>query len=123
MLRLVSLIVLTVVLVASPSLAQESKPSEKEKAPKKTVSGEVSAVGKDSLSITSGGKTWTFVVGKKTRVLANGEKAKKDNQSKEAKAQSETRPITELVKAKQSVEVTYRERKGALHAGMVKIRS
>lgn len=119
MLRRLVVAVLALLVVATISLAQEEKPEKKEKAAKKVVTGEVSAVTKDSLTILEKDQKWTFVVGKKTRVLEKGQTKKKGEHSKD---ESGNRPITEIVKTKQSVEVTYRDRNGKLYAGTVRVR-
>jgi hypothetical protein len=125
MLRHIAVAALAFFFATGIPLAQEEKTEKQEKAEKKEkkiINGEVKNVTKDSLIVVKGDREWAFVVNKKTRVLDKGETDKR-KESKQEDEPTEPRLITEIVKEKQSVEVTYREKKGKLHAGKVRVKS
>ncbi len=82
----------------------------------KTVSGAVTAIAANSITVKSNGTDMTFVVDAKTHTTAPG------GTTKMKAAQAEGKPgiaITEVVKVGQDVEVTYHEK--GMHAASVRV--
>lgn len=96
---------LALVLVAGPALAQ----------PTKSVSGSITTIGANSVTVTAGGKEMTFAVDGKTQVITPGGSTR----SRAAKAEGKPGPaITDLLKAGQAVEVRYHEE--GMHAASIR---
>jgi len=111
------LLVLGVLLVAAPVLAQ-APAAAKPAAKTVTVTGTVSAITADSVTVKGKDAEWTFAVDKETKVKMSGA-SKTTAALKDAKKPAQ---ITEFVKTGDSVTVQYHD--GATkHAAEVLVRS
>lgn len=86
----------------------ESKPAAKH------ASGTVKSVSAASLTVTGGGKDWTFTVDEKTSVIGTGLSTK-------ARAKGSKLTITEALAAGDKVTVTYHDMGGTMHASTVRV--
>ena len=125
-------VVAAVMLIAVPAIAaaQATKPADKpakadqmEKAAPAakamTMTGEVSAVAADSLTIKGKTDETTFKVDSKTKVIGTGASHK----TAELKGQEKPTVITDFVKVGDNVSVTYHEKDGAKVASSVRVRT
>jgi hypothetical protein len=80
----------------------------------KHASGTVKAVSGSSLTVTGGGKDWTFTVDGKTNVIGVGLSTK-------AKAKGSKLTITEALAAGDKVTVTYHDMGSTMHAATVRV--
>ena len=110
-------VALGVLLLAAPVAAQD-KPAKPAADKTLTVSGVVSAVTAESLTVKVKDADWTFVVDKSTHVSATGASRKT------AALKSDKKPaqITEYLKVGDSVNVRYHEKGTTRHAAGVVVR-
>jgi hypothetical protein len=80
----------------------------------KRATGKVKSVAADSLTITGGGKDWTFSIDPSTKVLGKGAGTK-------AAAAGGRTAITSLVRTGDTVSVSYREAGAAMQATSVRV--
>ena len=95
-----------IALIAATAAAQEQ--------PTKTVSGTISAIAADSVTVKAGDKEMTFAIDAKTQVIAPGGSTK----SREAKAEGKGTAIADVLKTGQAVEVRYHEQ--GMHAAQIR---
>ena len=114
----VSIVALGILLLSAPALAQE-KPAKPAADKTLTVSGVVSAVSAESLTVKGKDAEWTFVVDKETHVSASGASRKTAALKSDRKAAL----ITEYVKVGDSVNVKYTDKGTVKHAADVLIRA
>ena len=82
-----------------------------------TVQGKVTAVTNETLAISHGTDTMTFVVDSATKVVGKGV----GTMASEKKAKNEPLKITDAVAMDDMVKVTYHEMDGKMHAAQVTI--
>ena len=100
-------------LLTTLALAQE-----KTKEQPMTASGKIKTVTEKSFTVNKGDENWTFVVDRSTRVVEKGG----THQAREAHAMNKSLTITSMLKADESVVVTYQKDKdGKLLASEIRV--
>ena len=110
--------VASLAILALPALAiagQEQKPASKTI----SVSGTVSKVAPDSLTVKGKTEEWTFVIDKETSVTAKGATTK----TLELKAEGKGTKLTDFTKVGDQVTVSYAEMGAMKHAKNVRVTS
>jgi hypothetical protein len=118
--RLFGFLTVTLLAMAVPALAhagQETKMKPAAAAKAMTVTGTVSAVSNDSLTVKGKTDESTFTVDKSTAVKAKGASHKSDAMKADGKATT----LTDFVKMGDVVTVRYRDMSGAKHATSVTV--
>jgi hypothetical protein len=100
--------------IASAGSSGGSTSDEKKAAAAKHASGTVKSVSASSLTVTGGGKDYTFDVDSKTNVIGTGLSTK-------SKAKGTKLTITEAVATGDKVTVTYHDMGGTMHASTIRV--
>jgi len=100
--------------VPSAGSSGGSTSDEKKAAAAKHATGTVKTVSASSLTVSGGGKDWTFTIDDKTNVIGTGLSTK-------GRAKGSKLTITEAVAAGDKVTVTYHDMGGTMHASTIRI--
>jgi hypothetical protein len=117
MTRLLGGLVIAVALIALPLAVRAEQGGAKPSAKVINVTGAVTAVTIDSLTVKGKTDTWTFTIDKTTVVTAKGATHK----NMELKAEGKTGKLTDFVKVGDTVNVGYHDMGATKHAATIRV--